>query len=293
MAKVAIITRTKDRPLFLSRALRSVYAQTYSDYEHLIINDAGNKADVEAAVAKVDESYRAKISVVNRSKPSAGPDTILSESVDRSKAAYVVIHDDDDSWHPDFLKNTVAHLDKHKNIGGVLVRTDKIVEQIDDDGSISKLKQSHLMPEIKVVNLYKQCTDNQLTPIAFIYRREAYKAVGRYDSSLPVCGDWEFGIRFLSKYDVDFLDPGHALAYYHHRKVKKHQQGDNSFSTFDHRYYVNLILNRYLRQELSEGKMGVGYIMNQLRYDKSALAQIAKRVLPGRVVNILKKRARV
>ena len=40
-AKVAIITRTKDRPLLLERAIQSVESQTYSDYVHVILNDGG------------------------------------------------------------------------------------------------------------------------------------------------------------------------------------------------------------------------------------------------------------
>ncbi|HVX24106.1 MAG TPA: glycosyltransferase [Candidatus Saccharimonadales bacterium] len=289
MANIAIITRTKDRPVFLRRALKSVSSQSYTDYEHVIINDNGDQAAVEKAVTAVDESRRAKITVIHRDTPSAGPDTIFTESVDLTKSNYVVIHDDDDSWHPDFLARTTTYLDEHPNLGGVVTRTDKVIERVEGDG-VKTIKTFQLMPEVKVINLYRQCVDNQLTPIAFVYRRQAYEAVGKYDSSLPVCGDWEFGIRLLQQYDVDFLDPGYALAYYHHRQLPKHGRGDNSFAAFDHRYYVNLIMNRYLRQELKEGKLGVGYIMNQARYNQSSLAQMIKRLLPRRVSNLLKNR---
>lgn len=35
VAKVSIITRTKNRPLFLNRCYQSIYNQSYTDYEWL------------------------------------------------------------------------------------------------------------------------------------------------------------------------------------------------------------------------------------------------------------------
>jgi glycosyltransferase involved in cell wall biosynthesis len=45
--KVAVITRTKDRPLLLERAIKSVHNQTFKDYVHIIINDGGDSIALE------------------------------------------------------------------------------------------------------------------------------------------------------------------------------------------------------------------------------------------------------
>lgn len=37
--RVGIITRTKNRPLLLRRAIQSVANQTYKNYVHIIVND--------------------------------------------------------------------------------------------------------------------------------------------------------------------------------------------------------------------------------------------------------------
>lgn len=290
MTKVAIITRTKDRPVFLSRALKSVQDQTYTDYKHYIVNDAGDKALVDDAVVSLNEEQQSKTEVIHRSQPSGGPDTMFTESVDAAKSEYVVLHDDDDTWHPDFLKYAVEHLDANKDLGGVVVRADKVIEEV-TEGGLKELKRAHYMPDMKEVSLYRQCIDNQLTPIAFLYRRDAYEAVGKYDSSFPVCGDWEFGIRLLMKYDVDFIDPGFALAYYHHRKQANTARGDNSFAKHNHRYYTNKIINSYLRADLRRGNLGLGYIMGSLVYSRENTATMIKKVLPKFLVNLLKRKA--
>jgi glycosyltransferase involved in cell wall biosynthesis len=48
---------------------------------------------------------------------------------------YVVIHDDDDSWLPDFLDRTVAFLDSEKGAryGGVATHSVYVSEEIRDD----------------------------------------------------------------------------------------------------------------------------------------------------------------
>ena len=284
MAKVAIITRTKDRPAFLKRAIKSAADQNYNDYVQVIVNDGGVRGQVEDVLASFDGRIRGKIELFHREEPSGAPDTIFTESIDRVDSEYFAIHDDDDTWHPDFLAKTVQHLDKHPDVGAVVVRTDKVIEEV-DGVTITEEKRAPWMPDIKVVNLYRQCIDNQMTPISTLYRRSAYTDVGKFDDTLPVIGDWEFGLRLLQKYDVDFIDPGFALANYHHRT-----DGVNSFSQHNHRVVLNKVMNSYLRQELAEGRLGVGYIMNKLRYDQHEKAEMVRRVLPSFVVNRMKKK---
>lgn len=284
MTKVAVVTRTKDRPVFLKRALESVATQTYADYVHVIVNDGGNKQAVDDLVDHLPSEQKKRTRVFHRDIGSGAPDTIFTESVDRVDSEYFVLHDDDDSWHPEFLQTTATYLDGRKELGAVVVRTDKIIESV-QDGTIQEKKRSAWMPDVKVINLYRQCIDNQLTPIATLFRRSAYQAVGKFDASLPVVGDWEFGVRLLQKYEVDFIDPGYALAYYHHRV-----QSDNSFADHDHRYYTNKVMNKYLREELADGRLGVGYIMSGLKYNQTYIASIAKKILPLGLVERLKKR---
>lgn len=284
MAKVAIITRTKDRPVFLKRAIASVAAQEFKDYEHVIVNDGGDKKAVEDVVAGVGEVVRKKITVFHRDEASGAPDTIFNESIDRVASQYVAIHDDDDTWHPEFLMRTTELLDAGAK--GVVVRADKIIEK-HSSNKITTVSKEHYLPDLRAVSLYRQCIDNQLTPIAFIYERAAYEVAGKYDSSLPVVGDWEFGIRFLKKYDVEYLDPGYALAYYHHRVSK-----DNSFAAHNHRRYITKVFNQYLREDLDKGAMGVGYIMNDLRYEQDMITAVIRKLTPKFIANLIRKRVR-
>ena len=288
--QVAIITRTKDRPLFLERAIQSIHNQTMHDFVHVIINDAGDPMLVNKLVEKYKELIADRVEVIHNAE-SHGMESASNKAIKSVKSIYVTIHDDDDTWHPEFLERTTRLLNEQDAMG-VVVRADKIVEEVvDTESRIRELKVAPWMPSLKVINLYRQCIDNQMTPITFIYRRNAFEAIGYYDETLPVLGDWDFGIRFIMKYDVEFLDPGFALANYHHRTYKPGVEGNTSYAGNDMaRYYTNLLMNKYLRQELADGRLGVGYIMSKLRYDQSNLSAMARRLLPAFVVSRLKKR---
>lgn len=284
MVKIAVITRTKDRSVFLPRAIKSVAEQTLEDYIHVIVNDGGDKAAVEAILDAQSTEIRAKIKLFHRSQPSGAPDTIFNESVDRVDSDYVAILDDDDTWHKDFLLQTTKHLDENEEIGGVVVRTDKVIEKVINN-SIKFIKTERLLPDLQAISLYRQFIDNQLMTNAFVYRRSAYETVGKYDETLPVVADWEFGIRFLHQYEVDFLDPGYALANYHHRVGKK----DNSFVKHSHRKYVTLVANRYLRKDLKNGTFGAGYIISDLKYRQDSRNEFIKRIIPNKILKVIKK----
>ena len=288
--KVAVITRTKDRVLLLERALQSVHNQSMSDFVHVIINDGGDPGPVDALLKRYESLTAGRVKLIHN-EVSGGMEAASNKAIKSVRSDYVAIHDDDDSWHPDFLERTVKVLDAGEM--GVVVRTDKITEEIvSEKNTVRRIKTEQWMPDMKVISLYRQCIDNQMTPITFIYRRSVFEKIGYYDETLPVLGDWDFGIRFLQNYDVEYLDPGFALANYHHRKFVVGSTTNNSFGsgTEKHRYYVNKLSNKYLRQELQEGRLGVGYIMSGLKYNQTVLATIAKRILPGFVANKLKKR---
>lgn len=293
MQTVAIITRTKDRPTFLRRAIESVANQTYTDYVHVIVNDGGDRKQVEEVIAKFPSAIAERVKLFHRPQASNAPDTIFNESIARVKSELIVIHDDDDTWHPDFLRLSVERLADEPTIMGVVTRTDKIIEELQSNGKIKRIRTERWMPHVKAINLYRQCAENQLTPIAFLYRRTAYDILGGYDDALPVIGDWDFGIRFLQKFDIDYIDPGYALANYHHRKYKPNTEGNTSAAGNDRaRYYTNLLMNNYLRRELTEGRLGVGYIMNKVRYNESSMAELVRRVLPKAISSRLEKRAK-
>ncbi len=258
-AAVAVITRTRDRPLLLPRAIASVAAQSFTDYVHVIVNDGGAAADVENALQS-SGAPRSRTSIITI-ETSSGLEAASNAGIAQSRSEFVAIHDDDDSWHPDFLKRTVEMI-RRTSAAGVMTSMDRVLEDV-VGGVIVETGRARFGPDLKDVSLLRQLEDNELTPIGFLFRRDAYESVGRFDESLPVTGDWEFGIRFLRQFDVEYLAHEPPLANYHHRPAVLQGPLGNSVyaSRAAHDQCMNKVRNRMLREDLDAGRFGLGSLM--------------------------------
>lgn len=269
--KVAIITRTKDRPLLLSRVLQSVSEQAFDDYVHVILNDGGDKDKLE----KLLKQYKSDKRVVVHNKKTVGHTEALNQAIKAADSKYVTILDDDDSWPPERLEKTVSYLEKTGD-KAVVVKMDVVEEEITDSGKIHKMSQ-YLHPESGEgeINLFKQCYKNYISNGIVTYQREVYDELGGYDESLAVGEDWDFGIRLLTKYDVGFLRSEKPLFFYHQRPKQHGDQGNSVHAGVNvQEKTINVLRNRYLRKDLAMGGLGVGYIMNSLAQDESWIVRL-------------------
>jgi glycosyltransferase involved in cell wall biosynthesis len=271
--KVAVITRTKNRTLLLERALESVQNQTYQDFVQIVVNDGGDKEQVEKLIA----SYSKDRLRVIHNPTSIGLTKALNQGIRAVDSEYITMIDDDDTWSKNRLEEVIGFLDQ-SSAKGVVDVMDRIVEEIQDDRTVRIISKDRWHEGVEAINLYKQCLDNYLSNGCFTYRREVYDELGGYDETLGVAEDWDFGIRFLLKYDVDFLVTPNALSFYHHRPLHEGEIGNSVFAGVDnHKRHLNMLANRYLRRDFASGTIGIGYVMNQLQYEREREQRIQNR----------------
>ncbi len=111
MPKVSIIILTKNRVELFKKALASVEAQNFSDYEIVAVNDGS--ADATEAYLEDQKNWNPKLTVIHH-KTSLGIIKSRQEAIERSMGEYVAFLDDDDEWiDRDKLKKQTEFLDKH------------------------------------------------------------------------------------------------------------------------------------------------------------------------------------
>ena len=259
---VAIITRTKDRPLFLERAVRSVLDQTDTDYLHVIVNDGGDENDVIKVVSKYPDKRR----VIVNNKKSVGLVRALNQGIRAVDSEYICILDDDDAMHSNRLKLALEVMKARKAVACV-VPMDTVVEDIKKSGEIVEIERKpHSESWSGEVSLYKQAHRNYLSNGVIMYSRRVYDQLGGYDESLATAEDWDFGIRLMMKYNVEQVMSDEALVYYHQRPLVKNGPEGNSVhaDVREQERTVMILRNNYLRKDLDEGKFGIGFIMNDV-----------------------------
>lgn len=255
-ARVTIVTRTKNRPVFLARALDDIFGQTFQDFELVIVNDGGNPADVDHLTSQRSEAERNRITTLHHPE-SVGMEAASNAGVKAGSGEFVVIHDDDDFWAPDFLASTVAYLDQptHAEETGVMVRTEIVIEQL-VDGAIEPVRREIFWADMRQITLADMLKINRAVPISFLYRRSLHDAVGYYNEELPVVGDWEFHLRVLSHSRVGFLD-GEPLAFWSQRPESAGHDGNSIFAkAAEHAHYDALVRDQHLREGVAQNGFG-------------------------------------
>jgi len=258
--KVAIITRTKDRPLLLRRAIESVLSQTFTNWTHVIVNDGGDAALCEAVLHGFRNRYGERLILLNHPAPK-GMQEASNSAIRATDSEYIAIHDDDDTWDPEFLNQTIGFLEQPANHGceGVVTHTVQINEGITSGGP-TEISRCDYNCDLKNVTLFRMMGGNLFPPISFAYRRRVHDTIGLFNQEYDVLGDWEFNIRFLKQFEIAVLPE--RLAFYHWRSAEELDDYGNTVTAGVGRHHAIAarIQNSMLRADLSANEIGPGTI---------------------------------
>ena len=263
MKGVAIITRTKNRPIMLRRAMTSIGEQTLSDFDWIVVNDGGDPGPVEDIIKSAKGIGISAI--VKHNASSVGMEAAANIGLRSSNSKYVVIHDDDDTWERDFLLKTVGFLEECQHdsaIRGVVSRSMKVEEVIENDRIVIKESRAY-NPHLVAISLIEMANlQNVPPPISFLYEREVLDIIGYYREDLPVLGDWEFNLRFLRRYEIGIIPD--YLANYHWRvNLKGGNYSNTVVSEIDkHMTYGARLRNELLRKDMDDNVIGIGFLVN-------------------------------
>jgi glycosyltransferase involved in cell wall biosynthesis len=207
---VGIITRTKNRPLLFERAIRSVLSQTYGNWTHIIVNDGGDRNALQPILSKYASEYQDKLTLIDNPE-AIGAVPSLNVGLGACQSDYVVTHDDDDSWEPEFLEKSIRALKLRKkilpNTRGIMCYATAVVERTDSSSVVERYRFSW-NGWVRAVTLVQLAATNFIPPISFVYEREVLSEIGFF-KNLEFGDDWDFYLRFLSKFDIAVL-PEHT-----------------------------------------------------------------------------------
>lgn len=215
-SKVSIITRTKDRPILLVRALYSVLAQTYEDWELIVVNDGGDRSEVEALVGRFASALDGRLHLIHHEN-SKGMEAASNAGLKLAQGDFVVIHDDDDAWYPDFLMESVNYLNdpSNKNYAAVVTNCTVVFEKIEGNSVIEtrRFEWERWKDYIEYKDLL---SSNFFPPICLLIRKSVVDFLSGFNENMPVLGDWDFNLRLIQVGDIGTINK--PLSYYYHRE---------------------------------------------------------------------------
>ncbi len=108
--KVSVITPCYNAELTLAETIESVLAQTFQDWEMLIVDDCST--DGSAGVAKRYASHDSRIKYFRTDAPSGSPSLPRNIGLDNATGEYIAFLDSDDLWLPTKLAEQILFAKK-------------------------------------------------------------------------------------------------------------------------------------------------------------------------------------
>ncbi len=176
---VSVIIPCYNGGRFLPAALKSLEAQTFRDFETIIIDDGSTDPHTRDYLASLGPQYRV-IRQDNRGLPAA-----RNAGFRAARAAFVFPLDCDDTIEPAFLAETYAALRAAPPDVGFISTDEKVF------GAIDGIVHRKFDP-------FAQLFHNQLS-YSMLFRKSAWEKIGGYNETMREgYEDWEFNVHLIA-----------------------------------------------------------------------------------------------
>lgn len=197
---VSIVVPSYNVQATIRETLESVFAQTYADFEVIVINDGSTDRTLEVVAEFTDPRLRVY------SYENGGLPVARNRGIDRARGRYLTFLDADDLWTPDKVADQVAALDAHPRAGAVYSWT----SFLQSDGQA-------LSPDAPVYhegNVYAALLQGNFINSGSnaMLRREAIAAAGYFDADLKSIEDWDYWLRVAKDWEFALV-PKHQVLY--------------------------------------------------------------------------------
>ena len=141
---VSVVMPVYNVEAYVAEAIDSVLAQTFTDFELIVVDDEGSDRSMEIVRGYDDPRIRI-VTQANRGLAGARNTGILE-----ARGAYVALLDSDDRWLPEKLALHVIHLDNNPDVG-VSFSPSRF---IDRDGRPMRLVQTPKLDGIEAADIF-------------------------------------------------------------------------------------------------------------------------------------------
>jgi glycosyltransferase involved in cell wall biosynthesis len=215
---ISICIPVRDGSRWIDEAIDSAFAQTFSDFELVIVDNRSTDDTVDRGRARDDERVRL---VVNQEPLGAAANH--SRCVEMSQGKFVKFLHHDDVLYPACLERMVELLKEHPNIGIVFCRRDVLLQNPHDPDAVRWRDEYGVLddkfeaigPTNRGSELLRQYVpalrgpviDNWIgEPSAVMVRRSCFDRVGLFNANMRQTYDLEMWLRLAAAFDVGFID---------------------------------------------------------------------------------------
>ncbi len=223
---VSVIIPAHNRLAYLREALDSVAAQTFTDYEVIVVDDGSSEPVADAAAT---HSVRPRVLRQDRQGPAAA----RNRGIHEARADLIAFLDSDDMWLPTKLERFITALraqPDHSIFHGPMIPVDSHGRTLS-----GRTKPRHGGRITR--KLFASCFVDVPTVVC---RKAILEEAGGFDSSLPVCEDYDLWLRLSVTESFGLIAEPLARRRLHDQRLSKSCMSRNLAVKADmlHRFYT-------------------------------------------------------
>lgn len=272
MKLISVIIPVYGVEKYIAQTIESVLAQTYSNWELILVDDGSPDNSVEICQQFTDKRIKI-IHQANRGLAGA-----RNTGIRHAKGEYLAFLDGDDLWLPEKLAKHLEHLEKNPSLGISYSRSALINETGETIGS-------YLMPKFEPLQAADLLEDNHigngsaavirrqvLAEIEFIDNLHGKPETFYFDEHLRQAEDWECWLRIALQTQWQFAGIPESLTYY---RVNTQGLTANLYKQLDSLKKIIIKIENYAPKFIQQ------YKNRTLAYQMKILARSAIRFRDG------------
>ena len=204
--KISVVIPLYNKERAIINTLQSVLAQTYTDYEIIIVDDGSTDNSLNVVRKRISELENERIRVIH--KENGGVSSARNCGIKEAKGEYIALLDGDDLWEPNYLEEQIKLMHDFPDAGMWGVNTAFIKY-----GKCWKWQQGMGDGFRGYVENYFGTSHNDLfCSSSVVIRKDVFEKVGYFDERISSSEDLDMWYRIILKYPVVFYDK--VLVYY-------------------------------------------------------------------------------
>ncbi|MCB9046914.1 MAG: glycosyltransferase [Chitinophagales bacterium] len=201
MPGISVILPVYNGLPYLKESVESVLAQTYNDFELLVLDDCSADGSWEYLESISDPRLKLSRNDVNK-----GLFYNLNFMSKKAEAPLVKLWSQDDYMVPEALGKIVAFHKEHPGLG----MSYTAVKIIDENSTVVKEAKEDITPTIVDQETHARIAFRWGSIAGNIANvtiaKEAYNNVGYFDEGMKICGDFDMWVRIGEFYNIGFMN---------------------------------------------------------------------------------------
>lgn len=247
--KVSVIIPTHNRPQLLTRAILSLYNQTRTPDEIIVVDDGSEES--------METYSKGSIITFHRHEKSLGACAARNKGAELATGNILMFLDDDDLWEPTKINDQLKVFKENPDVG--LVYSGRVVSKDILDGGVPLFK----IPPTKKGYLYPEILHGNIigTTSSVAIKKRIFDKVGGFDERFPALQDYDLWIRACKLTKVSH-DGKCNVKYMLATDPTKQLSGQQN----RHKKAINLIMKKYEDEINKQGKIGKRKVYSSLYF---------------------------